>query len=139
MSDESAGRKPGNDPLDPLRRLVDDWERRIDGVANQVMGTDGFSQAMNRGQSLGLRLQQGFRDAMAAHLKQMNMPSREDVLRLGETVQGLDQRIARIEQLLDDLLRQTRPPPTIDGPPRTRKPPSQRQESSPGAAKGELP
>jgi len=119
-----------SDPFDPLRKLVDDWEKRIDGVANKVMGTDGFSQAMNQSQTLGLRIQQGFQDAMAAHLKNINMPSRGDVLRLAESVQALDQRMARMELMLEDLLRNTGSVGTSvrSGPPRTRKPPSQRTE-----------
>lgn len=118
------------DPFDPLRKLVDDWERRIDGVANKVMGTDGFSQAMNQSQNLSLRVQQGFQDAMAAHLKNINMPSRSDVLRLAESVQALDQRMARMEVMLEDLLRNTGSVSATgrSGPPRTRKPPSQRTE-----------
>ncbi len=118
-----------NDPLDSLRKLVDDWEKRIDGVANKVMGTDGFSQAMNQTQKLGLRMQQGFQDAMAAHLKNINMPSRGDVTRLAESVQALNQRMARMELLLEDVLRNTGAgtPTAHSGPPRTRQPPSQRK------------
>ncbi|MCC5886548.1 MAG: hypothetical protein JJT88_08950 [Gammaproteobacteria bacterium] len=117
-----------NDPFDPLRKLVDDVEKRIDGVANKVMGTDGFSQAMNQTQNLGLRLQQGFQDAMATHLKNINMPSRGDVLRLAESVQALNQRMARMELLLEDVVRNTGSGQASapSGPPRTRKPPSQR-------------
>ena len=117
------------DPSDPLRKFVDDWEKRIDGLANKVMGTDGFSQAMNQSQNLSLRIQQGFQDAMAAHLKNINMPSRGDVLRLAESVQTLNQRMARMELMLEDVLRNTGSGSVASrsGPPRTRKPPSQRK------------
>jgi len=127
-----------NDPFDPLRKFVDDMEKRIDGVANKVMGTDGFSQAMNQTQTLSLKLQQGFQDAMAAHLKNINMPSRGDVLRLAESIQALNQRMARMELLLEDVARNTGSGPTAarSGPPRTRKPPSQRTAAGTGA--GEL-
>lgn len=119
-----------SDPFDPLRKFVDDWEKRIDGVANKVMGTDGFSQAMNQSQTLSLRIQKGFQDAMAAHLKNINMPSRGDVLRLAESVQALNQRMARMELMLEDVLRHTgnNSGAGRSGPPRTRKPPSQRTE-----------
>lgn len=122
--------EPSSDSFDPLRKLVDDWEKRIDGVANKVMGTDGFTQALNQSQTLTLRLQRGFHDAMAAHLKNINMPSRGDLLRLAESVQALDQRMARMELMLEDLLRNTGSAGTAvrAGPPRTRRPPSQRTE-----------
>lgn len=115
-----------NDPFDTLRRLVDDWEKRIDGVANQVMGTDGFSLAMNKTQNLGLRVQKGVRDAMASHLKNINMPSRDDVIRLGEAVQAMEQRLARVEHLLEVTAKGAGNQGPRSGPPRTRKPPSQR-------------
>ncbi len=115
-----------NDPFDTLRRLVDDWEKRIDGVANQVMGTDGFSQAMNKTQNLGLRVQKGVQDAMAAHLKNINMPSRDDVLSLGQAVQAMEKRLARVEYLLEEAaMRAGGNQGPRSGPPRTRRPPSQ--------------
>lgn len=124
------------DPFDTVRKLVDDWEKRIDGLANQVMDTNGFSLAMNSTQNLGLRLQRGIQDAMAAHLKNINMPSRDDVLRLGEAVQNLDKRLARVEILLEEaaLANASGNARSRTGPARTRKPPSQQASQGGGIA-----
>lgn len=116
-----------DDPFDRLRTLVDDWERRIDGFANQVMGTDTFSRTMNQAQGLQLRIQRTVQDAMAAHLNNINMPSRDDVVRIGESLHTLERRMARVEELLTEVVRQQQGGSSAarirTGPPRTRKPP----------------
>ncbi len=112
------------DPVESFRNLVTEFERGFDTLANRFMGTDEFSQAMNQLQSMQLSMQKAFNDAMANHLANFNMPSREDVLRLGESMRVVEQRLARIEEL---LLEKT-PYSAVSrpgGPPRTRLPPSQ--------------
>ena len=125
-----AERKPASgDPFDRLRALVDEWERRLDAVAGEVTGTDAFSRVMNQVQNLQLRTQRSFQGAMATHLERVNMPTRGDVIRVGEALLALEQRVARMEVLLLDIHRSldaegSRPP--VSGPPRTRQPPSRR-------------
>jgi hypothetical protein len=63
---------------------------------------------------------------MSKHLANLNLPSREDVLRVGQAVHEVDMRLARMEQRLDDVARSTAAdsaPPPRRGPPRTRRPP----------------
>lgn len=124
--DKGAG---SANPLADLQQFITDWERRIDGVANRVMGTDEFSRGMNTVQSLQLGMQRAFLEAMATHLNNLNMPSRDDVIAMGETLRTLDRRVAHIEQMLEaqagggegtGLVRR--------GPPRTKRPPSARGE-----------
>jgi hypothetical protein len=124
-----------NDPAARFRELITEWERGIDALANRFMGTDEFSRAMNQFQNLQLGAQQAFAEAMAKHLAALNLPSREDLLRVGEAVHELEMRIARMERKLDDLAQTAgvtgdRP---RHGPPRTRRPPSQR---TPGSGSG---
>jgi len=110
------------DPADTFRNLITDFERSFDGLANQFMGTGEFSSAMNQLQSMQLKMQKAFSETMAAHLATFNLPSRDDVQRLGENVHSMEQRIAHIEEL---LVKQS--PEKSDfspkGPPRTRQPP----------------
>ncbi len=116
-----------NDPLERFRDLVTEWERGFDALANRVMGTDEFSRAMNQFQNLQLGMQKAFTEAMAGHLAALNLPSREDVLRLGQAVHEVDMRLARMEQRLEEVARAAgveTPAPRRQGPPRTRRPPS---------------
>lgn len=121
-------RPPPNDPMERFRELVTEWERGIDALANRFMGTDEFSRTMNQFQNLQLGMQKAFAETMAKHLANVNLPSRDDVLRLGEAIHEVDMRLARMEQRLDQVAEATgvaaqRPP---KGPPRTKKPPSAR-------------
>lgn len=88
------------DPGAMFRDWVTQWERNFDSIANQFMGTEGFSQAMNEFQKTQLNAQRMFAETMTQVLENMNMPTREDVLRLSESVQAIDRRLERIEEQL---------------------------------------
>ena len=89
------------DPAATFRELVTTWERNLNSVANQVMGTESFSRLMQEGQRLQLALQQATSEAMGRRLAAMNMPTREDIIRLAEKLTEVDRRLARIEASLD--------------------------------------
>ena len=113
------------DPAEAFRRLVTEWERGFDKLANSLMGTEGYSRSMNQLQDLQLSARKTFHDFMAQNLSVANMPTRDDLLRVAEAVQDLDRRLERIEELLAGMSAerpgQAKPP---SGPPRTKKPPS---------------
>ncbi len=88
------------DPTEAFRNLVSEWERGFDSMANKIMGTDEFSQSMNQFQNVQLAMQKRFNEAMAQHLLNLNMPSRDDILRLGESIRSVEQRLASIEAAL---------------------------------------
>lgn len=113
-----------SDPAEAFRELLTQWERGFDSLANSIMGTEGFSRSMNQMQDAQLGAQKAFRDFVTQNLTMANMPTRDDLLRVAESVQDLDKRMARIEALLEDIApAATRAKPrTRKGPPRTRKP-----------------
>lgn len=117
------------DPMEKFRELVTEWERGFDTLANRIMGTDEFSKTMNQLQSLQLTMQKAFAEAMAKHLANVNLPSRDDVLRVGQAVHDVDMRLARMELKLEEVARaagveSSKPK---KGPPRTRQPPGARE------------
>lgn len=115
-------------------------ERDIDALANRLMGTEQYSRSMNEVQRVQTRLSKSFSDFMGEQLASFNMPSRDDVVRLGETLHGLDARIARVERQLQDLARSSTDgpaAPTVSGPPRTKQPPSRSRVTSDAAPNGE--
>lgn len=119
-------RQPSNDPMERFRELVTEWERGFDALANRFMGTDEFSRAMNQFQNMQLGMQKAFAEVMAKNLANVNLPSRDDVLRLGQAIHEVDMRLAKMEQRLEAVAQAAgvaapRPP---KGPPRTRKPPA---------------
>lgn len=125
MAGDQGERRPPADPFAQLQQFITDWERRIDGVANRVMGTDEFSRSMNAVQKLQLNMQKAFMEAMATHLNNLNMPSRADITELGERLIAVEQRLARIEGMLaSERPGANEAPAARRGPPRTRRPPS---------------
>ncbi|MCZ6889939.1 MAG: hypothetical protein O7H39_15745 [Gammaproteobacteria bacterium] len=111
-----------NDPGAAFRDMVTQWERRFDAFANQMMGTEAYASAMNQFQQSQLTAQKAFSDFMTQQLTSMNMPTREDVVRIGQAVRELDKRMERIEQLLKSG--KSKKKRKRKGPPRTKMPPS---------------
>ena len=112
-------------PLDPsaqYQELVNQWERSVDKFYNNLMGTEQFSQSMNQLQKMQLEFQKMFKEVTSANLAALNMPSREEVLQLGEQVQAIDARLARIESMLNKIS-SAGAGDGRRGPPRTRRPP----------------
>ena len=113
------------DPSAQFQEWVTQWERAADEFSNKIMGTDEFSKNMNQMQSMQLELQRTFGEAMANQLANFNMPSRDDVLKIGEDMRALDRRLAHIERSLEKLQTNTgTAPKKKKGPARTKKPPS---------------
>jgi hypothetical protein len=119
------------DPTEAFRKLVSDWERGFDTMANKIMGTDEFSQSMNQFQNLQLAMQKRFNEAMAQHLLNLNMPSRDDILRLGESIRSVEKRLASIEATLATKKKKKKSDQgSRQKPPRTKLPPSMQSEQS---------
>ena len=111
-----------NDPADFLRNLISQVETNVDSLANQLMGTSQFSSTMNSANKLQLSLQRLFGAQMQRQLETFNMPSREDVIRLGETLHAIERRLTKIESRLDTLSDSAEGDTTRAQPPRTRVP-----------------
>jgi len=122
------------DPTEAFRNLVTEWERGFDAMANRIMGTEEFSRSMNQLQDLQLSMQKRFNEAMAEQLSTFNIPSRDDILRLGESVRSLDKRLSGIEELLASKSKNKKKKGKDGknrekGPPRTKLPPSQQNQA----------
>ena len=99
-----ADDKPNLDFSAQFQDYVTQWERSIDKAYNDFMGTEQYSQSMNQFQKLQLQMQTQFKEAITDQLRNVNMPSRDDVLQIGENVRMLNDRLTRMEEKLDQLL-----------------------------------
>ncbi|GIW13229.1 MAG: hypothetical protein KatS3mg062_0668 [Tepidiforma sp.] len=118
------------DPLAMWREWVAQSERQWNAFLNQAMATDEFSKAMGRFMDFYLNVQKGMNETMSRYLQLVNMPSRQEVLALGERLSAIEERLGRIEGM---LARQATAPagaasengaPAAPRPPRTKKPPT---------------
>jgi len=109
------------DPLGLWRDMLGQWERGLNSVANQAMGSDEFSRAMHQVTSLGLRMQQSVGEAMEKSLRALNLPSRGDLIAISERIGRIEETLARIESA-----QSTAQPALVDKPrpARTRQPPA---------------
>lgn len=125
------------DPAETFQKVLTEWERGFDAMANKFMGTEEFSRAMNQIQDLQLSMQKRFNEAMAEQLSNFNIPSRDDILRLGENIHALDKRLAKVETMLEKQRKKKNKGGKAgkdrkEGPPRTKQPPSARRENADG-------
>jgi hypothetical protein len=108
------------DPLAVWRNMVSQWEKSVNEVANKNMATDQFSGSMNQVMNASLQAQAALGEVMAKYLAGLNLPSRADLLALGEQLGAIESRLATIAVLLE---RNGAVEPAVKTPKRTKRPP----------------
>lgn len=117
----------GTDPVQMWHSFLADVEKQINSFSNQAMGSEEFSRAMGQMTGASAGAKKAFGDFMERYLAAMNLPSRNELVDLGE-------RLHRIEGRLNEmmsLLQRVHADVATDGatgtprPPRTKRPPSQ--------------
>ncbi|MGH2608895.1 MAG: poly(R)-hydroxyalkanoic acid synthase subunit PhaE, partial [Tepidiformaceae bacterium] len=85
------------DPLEMWRNWLSESERQWNGFLNQAMATDEFSQTMGKFMDVYLNMQKSMSEAMGRYLTAMNIPTRTDVLALGDRLAAVEERLAGVE------------------------------------------
>lgn len=119
-----ADSRPPADPAAMWRDMISQWEQKFNSLANQTMGSDEFSRAMNQMMGLSLRMQETLGEAVGRTLTTLNLPTREDLRSLGERLQAVETRLDQMNALLQGLADGKAAPARIM-PPRTRRAPRQ--------------
>jgi hypothetical protein len=112
------------DPFAIWREWVAQSERQWNTFLNQAMATEQYGQSLGKFMELSLAMQKAMSDTMGRYLSALNVPTRADVLALGERLSAIEERLVSIEARLGR--------PSADGPdggavaaprpPRTKKP-----------------
>ncbi len=111
---------PLTDMLDPLhfwRKALTELESRGNTLSTQYMRTAEGAAAVNQFAQLHVSLQSAVEKALGAYLNKLNLPSRAELLELGEQLQ-------RIEDKLDTLNAGSSARDQVSRPARTRQPPA---------------
>jgi polyhydroxyalkanoic acid synthase PhaR subunit len=85
------------------RELYESNEKAWTDALEQAMETSEFGESSGRLLETMLAAQKSVRDNMRAYLETMNVPTREDIARLGELVVGLEEKSDQIADRLDAL------------------------------------
>jgi polyhydroxyalkanoic acid synthase PhaR subunit len=113
MTTEDAGQGP--DPYEMWRQLYEANERAWTTALEQAMSSQEFNESSGKLLETMLAAQKSVRDNMRTYLETMNLPTREDIARLGELVVGLEEKIDQLADRFDGIeegVRRSRSRPT---------------------------
>jgi hypothetical protein len=98
MAEQAERQRP--DIVDLWRQWLTESERQLNAFASDAMGSEAFARAVGGYMETSAALQRLLADGMQRYLSFVNMPSRSDVIALGETLRTIENRLARIEETL---------------------------------------
>jgi hypothetical protein len=110
-----------NDPMAFFRQMVSQWEKAANDYGGKFASSSEFAQGMQGMTTASLTVQQAVNEATGKALTAANIPTRADMIALGERLGAVEARLIRIEALLTKVA--TDPAAPTPGPKRTRKPP----------------
>lgn len=113
------------DPFGVLRELRSRLEGGLKQLADSSVRSEGIVAGMNRALNNSLWAEKQARELQLKVLAAMNLPSRTELLSLGEKVQAVEDRVIALSVQLSRLEGGAAPGravPSLPSPPRTRKP-----------------
>lgn len=120
------------DPVQMWHSFLGDMEKKFNTFSNQAMGSEDFSRLMNQATGASVGAKKAFGDFMERYLAAMNLPSRSELIDLGERLNTIESRLNEIMSLLQRVHADTAAPDDSGPPrpPRTKRPPSEAGGSS---------
>jgi len=99
--EESA--RQSSDPFEMWRQLYETNERTWTAALDQAMGRPEFGESSGKMLETMLAAQKAVRDNMRTYLETINVPTREDIARVGELVVGIEEKIDQLADRLDAI------------------------------------
>ena len=132
MSDPKDRSRDTSDPLAWWRDWLVQSERQWNSTLNEMMGSDQFAGSMGRWMEVYLGVQKNLNETLGRALTGMNVPNRDDVAELGQRLAAIEERLARIETMIERSTGVSAVTAERRRPPRTKKPPTAKPSPSPG-------
>lgn len=130
MSEPKDRPRDVGDPFSWWREWLVQSERQWNATLNELMSSDQFAQSMGRWMELYLGMQKSINESLGRALTGMNVPNRDDIAELGQRLAAIEDRLARIETMVEHGGRSV---PERRRPPRTRKPPARSGPAAPSS------
>ena len=126
-----------NSPSDPVaswREWMTQSEARLNALFNEVMATDGYSRVMGGLTKVFVSMQKSMTEGMERYFTALSLPTRSDVIDLGQRLSMIESRLLSIENNLAKIAgpdaREGESRAAVPRPPRTRKPATVKGEAS---------
>jgi polyhydroxyalkanoic acid synthase PhaR subunit len=98
-----AGGSPRPDPFELWREMYDANERAWAKALEQTTSRPEFAEASSKMLENLLSGQRMLRDSMRTYLEAANMPTREDIARVGELIVNLEEKVDQLADRLDAI------------------------------------
>jgi polyhydroxyalkanoic acid synthase PhaR subunit len=103
-SSSSSGRPP--DPFELWRQIYETNERAWNAVLERTVNNPSFAESTGKVLETFLSAQKTVRDNMRTYLEQINLPTREDISRLGELIVALEEKVDQLDDRLAAIQQQ---------------------------------
>ena len=116
----------GTDPVQMWHSFLADMEKQVNSFSNQAMQSEEFSRVMGQMTGASAGAKKAFGDFMERYLAAMNLPSRSELIDLGERLHHIEGRLNDIMSLLQRVHADVASADGATGaqrPPRTKRPP----------------
>ncbi|MDQ6672992.1 MAG: hypothetical protein M3069_20010 [Chloroflexota bacterium] len=104
QSSPSSWPRP-TDPFELWRQIYETNERAWNAVLERTVNNPAFAESSGKILETFLSAQKTVRDNMRAYLEQINLPTREDIARLGELIVSLEEKVDQLDDRLANLER----------------------------------
>ena len=91
------------DPFELWRQLYEANESAWSAALEQAVSSPEFGESSGKMLETMLAAQKSVRDNMRTYLETMNVPTREDIARLGELVVGLEEKVDQLGDRLEAI------------------------------------
>ncbi|MEH6940552.1 poly(R)-hydroxyalkanoic acid synthase subunit PhaE [Bacillus sp. JJ722] len=92
------------DPFSLWKSLYDKTEGNLSEVINETLKTEAFSEWLGQVQSGYLQYQELVQNSTDVYLKQINMPTREEISSIASLVIQVEEKVESLDQKIDDEL-----------------------------------
>ena len=116
-----------NDPAAIWQNMIGEMEKGFNSFANQAMASPEFSKVVNQVGGVASGAQKQLGDLMEKYLTGMNLPSRAQMVSMGERLQAIEGQLNEIKAMLHQIHNNSGATdsglPAPPKPPRTKRPP----------------
>jgi polyhydroxyalkanoic acid synthase PhaR subunit len=118
--DKQSSSRP-SDPFELWRQIYETNERAWNAVLERTVNNPAFAESSGKILETFLSAQKTVRDNMRSYLEQINLPTREDIARLGELIVALEEKVDQLDDRLSRIEETLHPPASPSGRTGTRR------------------